>query len=56
MLQNILLCLDIHDIYDATLLVFMNGINFASDILTDRVRNKEKQQCHYKLVQWKNKG
>ena len=34
---------------------FINRIKFASNILTDRVINKEEQQCSYNLVQWKNK-
>ena len=34
----------------------MNRIKFASDIITDRVRNKGKRWCRYKLYSWKNKG
>ena len=34
---------------------FINSIKFASDILTECVRNMGQQWCHYTLDQWKNK-
>ena len=31
---------------------FKNSIKFASNIITDCVRNKREQSCRYKLVKW----
>ena len=56
MLNNMLLCQDLHQYLSCENVGFIDRIKFASDILTYRVINKGKQRCRYKIVQCNNKG